>query len=114
MAFIHGAFLVFIDAIGSGSSWSGLSFSLEAARKACLAFLLNQTGPFEDFGKHEIVWNDPLKFGITPFVIERGNINFIIYEFFLPKFFESLSLFAQNLFKEIFSFRMYYEESKRL
>ena len=73
LSFIHGAFLVFIDAIGSGSNWSRLECSLQYAREACLAFLKKQTSLDESVIDHKIVLNDPAKFGVMPFYIDRGN-----------------------------------------
>ena len=72
-AYIHGAFLVFIDAIGSGSSWSNLGFSLQFARQACLSILKKQTAIDESLIDHKIVLNHSMKFGVTPFLIDRGE-----------------------------------------
>eukprot|EP00795_Rhopilema_esculentum_P017643 gene17642-9287_t len=74
VAYIHGAFLVFIDAIGSGSSWSGPNFSLEVARKACLSFLKSQVEIQADLLRYEFLLNHQFLFGISPFVISRGPL----------------------------------------
>ena len=71
-AYIHGAFLVFIDAIGSGSKWSSLESSLKLAREACLSFLKKQTSTDESTFDHRIVLTHPVKFGVLPFLIDKG------------------------------------------
>ena len=73
LSYIHGAFLVFVDAIGSGSNWSRLECSLQFAREACLSFLKKQTSLDESVVDYKIVLNDPTKFGVMPFFIDRGK-----------------------------------------
>ena len=72
-AYIHGAFFVFIDSIGSGSSWNGLAGSLHIARKACLHFLNSQASEEKHVIDNSIVLHHPSRFGQGPFLIDRGN-----------------------------------------
>ena len=72
LAYIHGAFLVFIDSFGSGTSWSGPSFHLSEVRKVCGEYLKNQTGSAYEIVSKEIILNDQAVFGIPPFQIIKG------------------------------------------
>ena len=74
LAYIHGAFLVFIDAIGSGNNWSGLGYSLQFARDVCLSFLKKQTSIDDSVIDRKMVLSDSKKFGVMPFLIDRGKI----------------------------------------
>eukprot|EP00794_Sanderia_malayensis_P000583 gene583-1243_t len=75
LGFIHGAFLVIIDSLGTGNSWYGPSFSLEQARDACLSFLKLHTGWSNDVPRCGIIRNDAGYFGMSPFFIQRGNLS---------------------------------------
>lgn len=87
LAYVHGACLVFLDALGSGltsvSSSSSSSGSVKDAYQACLDFLRRQVDGGEE--KNSGSWGTdadqfgstsgrPDFFGIRPFFIPRGNV----------------------------------------
>ena len=84
MAYVHGACLVFLDALGSGSSSSVSSSSpssssgaVKDAYQACFEFLSSQVEQRKEaegcFGEQNGITSDRTDvFGISPFFILRG------------------------------------------
>ncbi|XP_046580737.1 midasin-like, partial [Haliotis rubra] len=89
-AYIHGACLVFLDSLGSGTSSHTADFSVEVARDTCLQYLVKQVNSFgghdynmadlhlclqkEAAGKMDVVSTDDV-FSIPPFSIPRGDLH---------------------------------------
>lgn len=80
LAYVHGACLVFLDALGSGSSSSASSSSSDVVRdayQACFEFLSSQVqqggGAEGSFREEIVITNDRTDvFGVSPFFIPRG------------------------------------------
>ncbi|XP_048240547.1 midasin-like [Haliotis rufescens] len=89
-AYIHGACLVFLDSLGSGTSSQRADFNIEVARDTCLQFLVKQINSFgghdynmadlnlclqkEAAGKMAVISTDEV-FSIPPFSIPRGDVH---------------------------------------
>lgn len=72
-AYVHGACLVFIDAIGSGNTAFAGNKLADAVKKDCIKFLSQQVG-FKDFSISNNMYTDNnLMFGLHPFFINKGN-----------------------------------------
>lgn len=80
LAYVHGACLVFLDALGSGSSSSVSSSSSDVVKdayQACFKFLSSQVqqgrGAEGSFGEQIVITSDRTDvFGVSPFFIPRG------------------------------------------
>ena len=82
LAYVHGACLVFLDALGSGSS-SSSSGAVKDVHQACFEFLTSQVeqskeaeGCFEE--QNGIISDRTDVFGISPFFIPRGMWDYVI------------------------------------
>jgi len=74
-AYIHGACLVFIDAIGSGNTAQARNSDIEFIRQNCVSFVTMQVQrrDFEIYGNEFI--DDDKQFGIHPFCIPKGKLS---------------------------------------
>ena len=80
LAYVHGACLVFLDALGSGSSSSASSSSSDVVKdayQACFEFLSSQVqqgrGAEGSFREQIVITSDRTDvFGVSPFFIPRG------------------------------------------
>jgi len=80
LAYVHGACLVFLDALGSGSSSSASSSSSDVVKdayQACFEFLSSQVqqggGAEGSFREEIVITSDRTDvFGVSPFFIPRG------------------------------------------
>ena len=72
-AYIHGACLVFIDAIGSGNTAQIRSSDIDSIRKKLLIFLCNQVGRKEISLYNVDFTNTDDEFGFGCFSIQKGN-----------------------------------------
>lgn len=71
-AYIHGACLVFIDAIGSGNTAQIRSSNIDSIRKKFLTFLCNQIGRKEISLYNIDFVNTDTRFGFGCFSIQKG------------------------------------------
>lgn len=71
-AYIHGACLVFIDAIGSGNTAQIRSSNIDSIRKKFLTFLCNQIGRKEISLYNIDFVNTDARFGFGCFSIQKG------------------------------------------
>ena len=89
LAYVHGACLVFLDALGSGSSSpvsassSSSSGAVKDAHQACFEFLTSQVDQSEEaegcFEEQNDITSDRTDvFGISPFFIPRGMWDYVI------------------------------------
>ena len=74
-AYIHGACLVFIDAIGSGNTAQIKSSDIDSIRKKFLTFLCNQIGHKEISLYNVDFVNTDIRFGFGCFSIQKGILS---------------------------------------
>ena len=75
-AYIHGACLVFVDAIGSGNIPNVIGTSVREIHSECIKYLQSQVG-FSEVHEGSKCEATEEVFGIHPFFVEKGIVQFI-------------------------------------
>lgn len=75
-AYIHGACLVFVDAIGSGNIPNVIGTNVREVHSECIKYLQSQVGFNEVHGGNKYEASEDV-FGIHPFFIEKGIVQFL-------------------------------------
>lgn len=107
-AYVHGACLVFIDAIGSGNTAFGGNRLAEVVKKECITFLSAQVGSQGFAITKSLYTNTVAKFGIHPFLIEKGKSVFFTQTDTWRKQRTFFCLWDGILLNWVFEFRLSY------